>query len=71
MTMEEASGPAGPKVLRMLYFVGAGFICTIAINKWKEFEKKSIQKQHQESQLSPNLLSHSSSTPNPIQRPSK
>ncbi|WCJ32281.1 hypothetical protein M5689_013718 [Euphorbia peplus] len=71
MTIEEGGGPAGPKVLRLLYFVGAGFICTVAINKWKEFEKKSIlkqqqQQQQQDSQLPPNLLS-----PNPVQTSSK
>lgn len=37
-----------PKLVRLLYFVGAGVVCTAAINKWKEFEKKSmIQKEQQ------------------------
>ncbi|KAJ9153495.1 hypothetical protein P3X46_026925 [Hevea brasiliensis] len=70
MTIEEAAGPAGPKVLRLLYFVGAGFICTVAINKWREVERKSIQKQHQQqSHLPPNLLPQSS--PNAVQKPTK
>ncbi|XP_057785209.1 uncharacterized protein LOC131002759 [Salvia miltiorrhiza] len=35
-----------PKLVRLLYFVGAGIVCTVAINKWKEYEKKSmIQKE--------------------------
>ncbi|KAL9433143.1 hypothetical protein AB3S75_028043 [Citrus x aurantiifolia] len=52
MTGEErAAGPAGTKVLRFLYFVGAGFICTAAINKWRELERKSLQKKQQESDL--------------------
>ncbi|KAH6780874.1 transmembrane protein [Perilla frutescens var. hirtella] len=37
-----------PKLVRLLYFVGAGVVCTTAINKWKEFERKStIQKEQQ------------------------
>ncbi|KAL3736137.1 hypothetical protein ACJRO7_025138 [Eucalyptus globulus] len=45
MTGEEISGPAGPKAIRLLYFVGAGFICVAAINKWRELERKSLQEQ--------------------------
>ncbi|KAK9218532.1 hypothetical protein WN943_007170 [Citrus x changshan-huyou] len=45
------AGPAGTKVLRLLYFVGAGFICTATINKWRELERKSLQKKQQESDL--------------------
>ncbi|KAA8524006.1 hypothetical protein F0562_010563 [Nyssa sinensis] len=46
MVVEEA-GPAGPKFVRLLYFVGAGFICTAAINKWRDLQRKaSIQQQH-------------------------
>ncbi|KAF5728258.1 hypothetical protein HS088_TW21G00403 [Tripterygium wilfordii] len=41
--MIEESGPPAPKVLRLLYFVGAGIICTAAINKWRELERKSLQ----------------------------
>ncbi|XP_022872603.1 uncharacterized protein LOC111391587 [Olea europaea var. sylvestris] len=38
----------GPKLARLLYFVGAGFLCTAAINKWRDWERKStIQKQQQ------------------------
>ncbi|KAF8025864.1 hypothetical protein BT93_F2638 [Corymbia citriodora subsp. variegata] len=48
MTAEEMSGPPGPKALRLLYFVGAGFICTAAINKWRELERKSLQQQQQQ-----------------------
>ncbi|CAK7323089.1 unnamed protein product [Dovyalis caffra] len=57
MTIEEAAaGPAGPKVLRLLYFVGAGFICTVGINKWRELERKSILKQQQQQQKNNDLL---------------
>uniref|UniRef100_A0A1S8ADI7 Transmembrane protein n=1 Tax=Citrus limon TaxID=2708 RepID=A0A1S8ADI7_CITLI len=45
------AGPAGTKVLRLLYFVGAGFICTATITKWWELERKSLQKKQQESDL--------------------
>lgn len=45
-----AEGEAGPKLVRLLYFVGAGFICTAAINKWRELEQKSILRQHQKGQ---------------------
>ncbi|KDO85487.1 hypothetical protein CISIN_1g0450411mg, partial [Citrus sinensis] len=37
-------GPASTKVLRLLNFIGAGFICTVAINKWRALEQKSLQK---------------------------
>ncbi|KAL1821503.1 hypothetical protein DCAR_0417920 [Daucus carota subsp. sativus] len=36
---------AGPKIARLLYFVGAGFVCTAAINKWRELEQKALLKQ--------------------------
>ncbi|KAL1537694.1 hypothetical protein AAHA92_30181 [Salvia divinorum] len=43
-----------PKLTRLLYFVGAGVVCTAAINKWKEYEKKSmIQKEQQLNESSP------------------
>ncbi|CAB4307761.1 unnamed protein product [Prunus armeniaca] len=35
MSGEELAGPPAPKLLRLLYFVGAGFICTVGINKWQ------------------------------------
>ncbi|KAK9269528.1 hypothetical protein L1049_001304 [Liquidambar formosana] len=38
----------GPKLVRLLYFVGAGFICTAAINKWRDLERKSIQQQKED-----------------------
>lgn len=44
----EKMGPAeeaGPKIGRLLYFVGAGFLCTAVINKWRELEQKSLLKQ--------------------------
>ncbi|XP_061370803.1 uncharacterized protein LOC133313446 [Gastrolobium bilobum] len=50
MTGEEVSGPAGPKLIRLVWFVGAGVICTAAINKWREFERKAIIQQHQQQQ---------------------
>ncbi|XP_075669120.1 uncharacterized protein LOC142638928 [Castanea sativa] len=55
MSGEEAAGPPGPKALRLLYFVGAGFICTAAINKWRELERKAILKKEQ--QLPPTPIS--------------
>jgi hypothetical protein len=74
MTGEEFSGPPGPKLMRLVYFVGAGgnpisnlsllFVrkldqissllrtvpvaCTVAINKWREFESKSIIQEQQQ-----------------------
>ncbi|KAK9184637.1 hypothetical protein WN943_024988 [Citrus x changshan-huyou] len=41
------TGPTGTKVLRLLYFFGVGFICTATINKWRELERKSLQKKQQ------------------------
>ncbi|KFK43891.1 hypothetical protein AALP_AA1G187400 [Arabis alpina] len=43
-------GPPAPKVLRMVIFVGAGFLCTFAINKWREIERNSILKQQDKNQ---------------------
>ncbi|GKV29795.1 hypothetical protein SLEP1_g38691 [Rubroshorea leprosula] len=43
----EEAGPPGPKVLRLLLFVGSGFLFTVAINRWREMERRSIQKQEQ------------------------
>ncbi|XP_021895034.1 uncharacterized protein LOC110812540 [Carica papaya] len=62
MTGEEVAGPAGPKLLRLLYFVGAGFFSVAAINKWREIERKSIEKQqqHQQQLQEQSLLSQSS-----------
>ncbi|KAL8507635.1 hypothetical protein ACS0TY_018248 [Phlomoides rotata] len=38
----------GPKLVRLLYFVGAGVVCTAGINKWKDLERKwAIQKEQQ------------------------
>ncbi|XP_018849225.1 uncharacterized protein LOC121236197 [Juglans microcarpa x Juglans regia] len=51
MTGEEVAGPAAPKVLRLLYFVGAGFICTAAINKWRQLERKAMLQKQQGNQL--------------------
>ncbi|CAL5201008.1 unnamed protein product [Lathyrus oleraceus] len=47
MTGEEFSGPPGPKLTRLVYFVGAAVACTVAINKWREFESKSIIQQQE------------------------
>ncbi|KAL7186192.1 hypothetical protein ACSBR2_028026 [Camellia fascicularis] len=41
----EDAGPAAPKLVRLLYFVGAGLITTLAINKWRDLQRKSIQQQ--------------------------
>ncbi|KAB5534551.1 hypothetical protein DKX38_017637 [Salix brachista] len=64
MTIEEvAAGPPGPKVLRLLYFVGAGFICTVGINKWREIERKSIlEQQQQEKKMKNDFLPQSSTS---------
>lgn len=48
MTGEELAGPPAPKLLRLLYFAGAGFICTIGINKWRELQRKSMTLQQQQ-----------------------
>uniref|UniRef100_A0A7N0V9G7 Transmembrane protein n=1 Tax=Kalanchoe fedtschenkoi TaxID=63787 RepID=A0A7N0V9G7_KALFE len=42
---EEMAGPAAPKIVRLMYFVGAGIVCTAAINKWRDLERKSILQQ--------------------------
>ncbi|VVA19017.1 PREDICTED: transmembrane [Prunus dulcis] len=47
MSGEELAGPPAPKLLRLLYFVGAGFFCTVGINKWRELQNKSILQQQQ------------------------
>ncbi|CAA7014884.1 unnamed protein product [Microthlaspi erraticum] len=54
--MEE--GPPAPKVLRMFFFVGAGFLCTFAINKWREMERNSILKQEEKNQQGDGGLLH-------------
>ncbi|EPS71393.1 hypothetical protein M569_03373 [Genlisea aurea] len=42
-----------PKLIRLLWFVGAGVLSVAGINKWKELEKKSaIQKQTDETSSS-------------------
>ncbi|KAJ4726460.1 Transmembrane protein [Melia azedarach] len=51
MTGEEMAGPAGPKMVRLFCFVGSGFICSIAINKWRELERQSLQKKQQDINL--------------------
>lgn len=48
MTGEEMTGPPGPKILRLLSFVGAGVVCAFAINKWGEFESKRAQQNEQQ-----------------------
>ncbi|KAL3652624.1 hypothetical protein CASFOL_002305 [Castilleja foliolosa] len=37
-----------PKLTRLLYFVGAGVICTAVINKWRDLEKKSMFQKEQQ-----------------------
>ncbi|ONI12417.1 hypothetical protein PRUPE_4G163600 [Prunus persica] len=54
MIGEELAGPPAPKLLRLLYFVGAGFICTVGINKWRELQNMSILQQQQQQQLPEN-----------------
>nr|XP_011460793.1 PREDICTED: uncharacterized protein LOC105350460 [Fragaria vesca subsp. vesca] len=60
MTGEEIAGPPAPKLVRLLYFVGAAFICTVGINKWRELQRKSLnlekQKQQQLAQNTANAL---------------
>ncbi|OIW11586.1 hypothetical protein TanjilG_15280 [Lupinus angustifolius] len=48
MTGEEISGPPGPKMFRLFFFVGAGVFCTFAINKWRDYERKTIIQQQQQ-----------------------
>ncbi|OAY84392.1 hypothetical protein ACMD2_02065 [Ananas comosus] len=35
-----AGDEVGVKLVRFLYFVGAGVICTKAINLWRDYERK-------------------------------
>ncbi|CAM8877123.1 hypothetical protein QQ045_019535 [Rhodiola kirilowii] len=44
---EEFAGPPAPKIVRLMYFVGAAIVCTAAINKWRDLERKSILQQQQ------------------------
>ncbi|KMZ75227.1 hypothetical protein ZOSMA_117G00450 [Zostera marina] len=46
----------GSKLVRFIYFVGAGFICTAAINKWRELENKAAIKKALESAESPPVV---------------
>ncbi|OMO74750.1 hypothetical protein CCACVL1_16485 [Corchorus capsularis] len=65
MTGEEAAGPPGPKAVRLLCFVSAGFVVTVGINKWRELEQKSVQQQrgiHQQQKI----LSPANSATKPI-----
>ncbi|KAF9621886.1 hypothetical protein IFM89_028474, partial [Coptis chinensis] len=39
---------AGPVLLRLLAFVGAGVICTSAINLWRDLERKAAQREKSE-----------------------
>ncbi|TYI96216.1 hypothetical protein E1A91_D01G055700v1 [Gossypium mustelinum] len=66
MTGEEAAGPPGPKVLRLLIFVGAGFLFTIGINKWRELEQKQAQQQQRIHQQ-PKILSSADAATKPIE----
>ncbi|RRT79486.1 hypothetical protein B296_00019059 [Ensete ventricosum] len=34
-------GEVGTKLVRLLYFVGAGIICTKGINLWRDYERKA------------------------------
>ncbi|GAB2230999.1 hypothetical protein Droror1_Dr00027282 [Drosera rotundifolia] len=45
--VEDMSGPAGPKLIRLISFVGAGFVCAFAINKWRDYERRSFQRKNQ------------------------
>ncbi|KAL5226389.1 hypothetical protein ABZP36_014654 [Zizania latifolia] len=38
--MAAPAGEASSKLLRFLYFVGAGVICTKAINTYRDYERK-------------------------------
>ncbi|OVA02094.1 hypothetical protein BVC80_1261g9 [Macleaya cordata] len=40
-----AGGEAGSKVVRLVAFLGAGVICTSAINLWRDFERKKVTQQ--------------------------
>ncbi|XP_015899209.3 uncharacterized protein LOC107432557 [Ziziphus jujuba] len=54
MNGEELAGPAGPKLVRLLYFLGAGFICVASINKWRDLQRKSMVLQQQQQQQQQN-----------------
>ncbi|KAL8141302.1 hypothetical protein V2J09_007323 [Rumex salicifolius] len=47
MTGEEISGPPGQKLARLLAFVGAGAIFSLAANKWRAWEAKSMEEKNQ------------------------
>ncbi|KAL9322285.1 hypothetical protein ACSQ67_010338 [Phaseolus vulgaris] len=51
MTAEEISGPPGPKLFRLVFFIGAAVICTTAINKWREYERNTIVQQQQQQRV--------------------
>ncbi|KAG6506386.1 hypothetical protein ZIOFF_031709 [Zingiber officinale] len=36
-----AAEEVGNKFVRLLYFVGAGLICTKGINLWRDYERKA------------------------------
>ncbi|QCE10099.1 uncharacterized protein LOC114183993 [Vigna unguiculata] len=61
MTGEEVGGPAGPKLMRLVFFIGAGVICTTAINKWREYERNTIIQQQQQQQQQLVVETHNSS----------
>ncbi|KAG4971732.1 hypothetical protein AAZX31_13G251500 [Glycine max] len=63
MTGEEISGPAGPKLLRLVSFVGAAVICTAAINKYREYERNTIIKQQQQQVVETHNSSESVAVP--------
>ncbi|CAJ1957575.1 unnamed protein product [Sphenostylis stenocarpa] len=63
MTGEEISGPPGPKLIRLVFFIGAGVICTTAINKWREYERNTIVQQQQQRPVETHNSSESVAVP--------
>ncbi|KAK4420427.1 hypothetical protein Salat_1993000 [Sesamum alatum] len=59
--------PAGEvvrtKLVRLLYFVGAGAVCAAAINKWKDMERKSMIQKYQQQLNGPSSESQSNVIP--------
>ncbi|KAJ4981432.1 hypothetical protein NE237_032269 [Protea cynaroides] len=51
-----AGEEAGSKLVRLVSFLGAGVICTAAINMWRDLERKSVQQTTQAPEKASNLV---------------
>nr|DAD21231.1 TPA_asm: hypothetical protein HUJ06_022694 [Nelumbo nucifera] len=45
-----AGQEAGSKLVRLLAFVGAGVVCTAAINTWRDVQRKFLQQKAEASE---------------------